>query len=260
MACITSVSFSILINREASPFFTSEKGLYQGFPLSPLLFLLVAEGLSRAILNAVRTRDFHEIQITTSQRLTHLLFVDDILIFCSGKSQDAEVLSSILSLFRLATGMQIKLQKSTISFSKLEREEEDLHKRLFPFTDQDFTDGLKYLGFHLKPNNYLKNDWKWLISKLEKKLYGWSFRWISRARRLTLTKVVLESIPVYWMSLAWIPKGTLEKIRKIYSHFIWSGSGDKNIQPWEKWDLLARPKSLGGWGLKNIFLFSKELA
>jgi hypothetical protein len=62
------------------------------------------------------------------------------------------------------------------------------------------------------------------------------------------------------MSLAWIPKGTLEKIRKICSHFIWSGSGDKFTQPWEKWDLLARPKALGGWGLKNIFLFSKALA
>jgi hypothetical protein len=62
------------------------------------------------------------------------------------------------------------------------------------------------------------------------------------------------------MSLDWIPKGTLEKIRKIYFCFIWSGSGDKTIQPWAKWDSLARPKSLGGWGIKNIFLFSKALA
>jgi hypothetical protein len=200
MACITSVSFAVLINGAASPFFTSEKGLRQGCPLSPLLFLLVAEGLSRAILNAVRTGEFHGIQITTSQRLTHLLFVDDILIFCSGQRQDAEVLSNILSLFRSTTGMQINIQKSTLSFSELEREEEDLYKRLFPFTHQDFTDGLKYLGFHLKPNNYLKNDWKWLISKLEKRLSGWSFRWLSRAGRLTLTKAVLEAIPVYWMS------------------------------------------------------------
>jgi hypothetical protein len=62
------------------------------------------------------------------------------------------------------------------------------------------------------------------------------------------------------MSLAWIPKGVLEKIRRSCSRFIWSGSGDKFTQPWEKWDRLARPKALGGWGLKNIFLFSKALA
>ena len=76
----------------------------------------------------------------------------------------------------------------------------------------DFPAGLKYLGFQLKPNNYLKKDWKWLITKLEKRLVGWSFRWLSRAGRLSLKKVVLEAIPVYWMSLAWIPKGILEKI------------------------------------------------
>jgi hypothetical protein len=61
MVCISSVSFAVLINGAASPFFTSEKGLCQGFPLSPLLFLLVAEGLRRAIENAVSSRDFHGI-------------------------------------------------------------------------------------------------------------------------------------------------------------------------------------------------------
>jgi hypothetical protein len=49
MACISSVSFVVLINGATSPFFISERGLWQGCPLSPLLFLLVAKGLSRAI-------------------------------------------------------------------------------------------------------------------------------------------------------------------------------------------------------------------
>jgi hypothetical protein len=197
MACISSVSFAVLINGGASPFFTSEKGLRQGCPLSPLLFLLVAEGLSRAISNAVRSRDFHGIQLTTSLSITYLPFVDDILIFCNGWRRDVEVLANILSIFRSTTGVQINIQKSTLSFSEMEREEEEIYQMLFPFTFQDFLEGLKYLGFHLKPNNYLKKDWKWLISKLEKRLSGWSFRWLSRARRLTLTKAVLEAIPFY---------------------------------------------------------------
>ena len=52
MICLTSVSFVVLINAEASPFFHSERELRQGFPLSPLLFLLVAEGLSRYLKKA----------------------------------------------------------------------------------------------------------------------------------------------------------------------------------------------------------------
>jgi hypothetical protein len=100
---------------------------------------------------------------------------------------------------------------------------------------------------------------KWLIDKLEKILKGWSFRWLSHASRMVLEKYVLESIPLYWMSLAWIPKGVLEIARKIYFKFIWVGSKDQHVAPWVKWDAMAVPKTLGGWGLNFFFLFSKAL-
>ena len=84
------------------------------------------------------------------------------------------------------------------------------YKSLFPFARLAFEDGLKYIGFNLKPNNYRKVYWTWLIAKLEKRLKSWSFRWLSRVGRLVLINSILEAIPVYWMSLAWIPKGVLE--------------------------------------------------
>jgi len=61
------------------------------------------------------------------------------------------------------------------------------------------------------------------------------------------------------MSLARIPKGILEKIRKICSKFLWEGTQEKVVLPWVKWAPLVVPKTLGGWGVKNIFLFSKAL-
>jgi hypothetical protein len=103
MCCITTVSFSVLINGSASPFFRSERGLRQGCPLSPLLFLLVVEGLSRALSEAKRTGSFSGIKISPSLQVTHLLFVDDILIFNSGSRTEAETLKNILSLFSKAT-------------------------------------------------------------------------------------------------------------------------------------------------------------
>jgi hypothetical protein len=119
---------------------------------------------------------------------------------------------------------------------------------------------LKYLGFVLKPNDYRKEDWIWLLKKLEKRLLSWSHRWLSRAGRLVLVKSVLEAIPVYWMSLSWIPKGILEAARKLTFRFLWSGKKESHVTPWVRWKRIVVPKALGGWGLKNIHFFSKSLA
>ena len=88
MSCITTVSFAVHINGAASPFFHAERGLRQGCPLSPLLFLLVAEGLSRALDEAKRMGRFSGICIGEQLAITHLLFVDDVMIFCSGDRRD----------------------------------------------------------------------------------------------------------------------------------------------------------------------------
>ena len=111
--------------------------------------------------------------------------------------------------------MLINDQKSSILFSSVEVEFIQHFLSQLPFQIQGLDEGLKYLGFHLKPNDYRKTDWMWLLEKLEKILKGWSYKWLSRARILVLIKSLLEAIPVYWMSLSWIPKGILEKARKM---------------------------------------------
>ena len=113
-------------------------------------------------------------------------------------------------MFTKATGMDINVEKSSLTTHLLRPEEELELVENFPFISSGLDVGLKYLGFSLKANLYLKKDWSWMIGKVEKRLQVWSHRWLSRAGRLVLVKAVLEAIPVYWMSLSWIPKGTLE--------------------------------------------------
>jgi hypothetical protein len=98
--------------------------------------------------------------------------------------------------------MVIIFHKSTLSFTGMEAALKAHYKQIFPFMTIDFSEGIKYLGFHLKPNDYRKYHWCWLLAKFEKYLKGWRFRWLSKAGKLTLAKLVLESILVYWMSLS----------------------------------------------------------
>jgi len=62
----------------------------------------------------------------------------------------------------------------------MEPKEVLFYKGIFPYLENPLDDGLKYLGFHLKPNFYTKIDWNWLLAKLEKRLKSWSFRWLYR--------------------------------------------------------------------------------
>jgi len=119
MSCITMVSFVVLINGFASPFFHSERGLRQGCPLSPLLFLLVAEGFSRAIREAHMQGNFQGLQVANGFAITHLLLVDDVLIFSSRSRRYSASLREILSLFSKATGIEVNSRKSSISSNLL---------------------------------------------------------------------------------------------------------------------------------------------
>jgi len=60
--------------------------------------------------------------------------------------------------------------------------------------------------------------------------------------------------------LTWVPKGTLDKIRRICSRFLWAGSKENSVLPWVAWKKVARPKEWGGWGIKNLSDFSLSLA
>ena len=85
MCCISTVKFSILINGSPSDFFGSSRGIWQGDPLSPLLFDIVMEGLSRMLDVAPTTSQFSGFSVgntvDNSVMVSHLLFANDTLIF-----------------------------------------------------------------------------------------------------------------------------------------------------------------------------------
>eukprot|EP00253_Pinus_taeda_P035322 PITA_35322 len=260
MGCILNVSYAILINGAATPFLKGQRGLRQGCPLSPLLFLLVAEGLSQLIHKARREGKVKVIEVATNLFISHLLFVDDILIFRNTEHIEIKELKSILDLFLKATSMQINHRKSQLIMTGLAVQERGRLHSVLPFQPSTLELPFKYLGFWLKPNDYKKEDWNWLIAKIESRISHWSFKWLSRVGRLTLIKSILLAILVYSAVLAWVPKGTMDKIRRPCSRFHWDGCKENSVLPWVGWEKVERPKDWGGWGIKNLPHFSLSLA
>ena len=88
---------------------------------------------------------------------------------------------TILDLLCKALGMDISENESSFFSYGLE-ENLLVHVRsLFPFEIKQLDDGFKYLGYYLKSNNYLKEDWRWLVRKVEKKINHWCNKWFSLA-------------------------------------------------------------------------------
>ena len=140
MECISSVSYSVLINGVAYGNIKPTRGIRQGDPLSPSLFLLCAEGLSALINEAARN------QCLTDPRVTHLFFANDSILFCKATPDECQVLKLILHRYEEALGQKINTDKSSVFFSP--NTSQDIKNEIFnilgPMQDSKHT---KYLGF-----------------------------------------------------------------------------------------------------------------
>jgi hypothetical protein len=119
MTCVSSTSFAVMVNGVPNGYIKPSRGLRQGDPLSPYLFLLCAEGLSALIRKAEREQTIWGIAICRGgPRLSHLFFADDSVIFCRASQHEGGVLQAILKLYERASGQKINEEKTTFFFSK----------------------------------------------------------------------------------------------------------------------------------------------
>ena len=115
---ISTVRYSVLMNGKSSAFFSRTRGLCQGDPLSPLLFILVMETLSRLVNKAIDAGFLEGFQISNARSesllISHLLFADDTLFFCKPHESNLGYLRCILLLFEAMSGLKINLAKSAL--------------------------------------------------------------------------------------------------------------------------------------------------
>jgi hypothetical protein len=119
MNCVSNVSFSILVNGKPSQQFTPQRGLRQGDPLSPYLFIICANVLSGQILKAQQMGKIHGIKVAHgAPEVSHLIFADDSLFFCRANIKEAQEIKNIITEYQEASGQLVNMNKSEIMFSK----------------------------------------------------------------------------------------------------------------------------------------------
>lgn len=120
--------------------------MQQGCSLPPLLLLYITEGLSIIIHSARREGVIKGIKVTKLIRITHLLFLDDVILFGEGTKKEWQAYKAIMDIFCKATSMLISESKSTILVNELEEGDIGRIRALFPFDIKDLNSGIKYLG------------------------------------------------------------------------------------------------------------------
>lgn len=180
------------INGELEGFFTSARGIRQGFSLSPYLYVILNNVLSRLLNKGAADGVFGYHAMCKTVRLTHLSFADDILVFTDGKVSSLDGVLSVMEKFARMSGLHINAAKSSIYSAGQNKlllqqnaEVRGLTVWSLPF---------RYLGLPLTSKAWTRLDYEPLIDRIRSRLLAWSHRSLSFAGRLQLIKSVISSV------------------------------------------------------------------
>ena len=148
-------------------------------------YFVFIEGLSLLIADARRNGLIRGIQISPTLALSHLLFVDDVILMGSGTLQEWAAFE-ILDTFSKVSGMLISMEKSAFMLNNIPSSDLLSLTKSIPYKKIPISSGFNYLGFYIKPLGYRTRDSEWLIKKFEKKISLWTHKMLSLGGRLIL--------------------------------------------------------------------------
>lgn len=250
MAMVLGVFFSILLNNSPSQTLNPSRGIRQGDPISPFLFVIMVESLSRSITMNSSREDLFGLKLYDFVcPSTHEQFVDDTLLMVTTTLKQALSFKAILSEFSEASGTSINMEKSKLFFLNTPLSIQRNIARIMDSHICNFPS--KYLGASLTDKPLARSNWEDLITKLEKGLANWTFHTLNLAGRLVFIKYVFPSIPHYMYLALAASKSVSCTIRNIHRSFLSRGSENKRKWVLVTWDRVCKPKKMGGLGLRD---------
>lgn len=247
----TSSASSVLLNGVPGKTFHCRRGVRQGDPLSPLLFVLAAD-LLQTIINDAKDNQLLALPVPLyySQDFPIVQYADDTLIIMEGCPVQLLHLKVHLKTYADSTRLHVNYSKSMMIPINIEEQSCASLAQTFGCTigQLPFT----YLGLPLGLTKPKVEDFMPLVSRCERRLVSTSI-FLTQAGRLQMTNAVFTSIPMFFLCIFYMHKTVVKQLDKYRKHCFWKG-GDVNARapPKAAWEMICVPKSEGGLGVLNL--------
>ena len=259
MSCISTVFYSVLLNGQPVGNIKPSRGLRQGDPLSPYLFLMCAMGLQSLLNKAEMEGHIRGVAICRNgPKVSLLFFADDNVLFCSAKEAECQKILDILAIYERGSGQKINQEKTNIFFSTNtpHKVQVRIQQVLGVPSIRQFE---KFLGLSALVGRAKKQSFIFIKERVWKNLQGWKEKLLSQAGREVLIKSVIQAIPTYTMCCFKLLKGLVRELESMIRNFWWGYSGEHRKTHWVKWERLCEAKEVGGLGFKEIEKFIDAL-
>ncbi|KAK4381059.1 putative mitochondrial protein [Sesamum angolense] len=254
--CVTTPMFLVCINGNPHGFFKGSRGLRQGDPMSPFLFVLIMEVLQLMLQQRIDQNEGFSFHWRCKEiGLFQLCFANDLLLFCKADVASVRIFRHGLDEFAKLSGLHANPQKSQLILS---RSAPPMREHLLAALQ--FQEGhlpLRYLGLPLLASRLLISDCQPLLLKIDSRIKGWDSIQLSFAGRLQLIKSVLMSLNVYWAMAFILPKGVIRAVEKRMRHFLWKGNSAVGYPKAQSvWTVDAKG---GSWGWRKLLRLRSAL-
>ena len=254
--CVCTNTFVVLINgRPQGGWIHPQRGIRQGCPLAPLLFILVVDALAvcmerlcmRGLLSSFQTAGW-------PGGVPLMQYADDTIFFIEGSIEAAEKTSALLEMFSDFSGLSLNKTKSTFIAFGMSSEEMSQYAHILSTPVGSLP--VRYMGLPLvgRGGGLRSGEWQPMLAIMERRLGGWRARLLSCGGHLVLLKAVLSAIPTYFMSLFRVPVGVRKRMEAIMRNFFWHGAETDGTRgrALVKWSAVCRPTAEGGLGVRNL--------
>ena len=251
MSCVSLALAFILFNGRALDPFLPSRGIRQGDPLSPYLFILCMEVLGKIVEEKCASKVWNPVKASNSgPAFSHLFFADDLLLFAKANTMNCNSVPEAIEEFCSRSRQKINLTKSKVFF--FPNIASDQREELCDILGFHSTSNLgTYLGFPLRHAGSSNQDLNFVVSRVEQKLVGWKANLLSFADWNVLIQALLSSIPSYVMQSTLLPTRILDKLDRTNRNFLWGSNDTKRKMHWVGWEKVTSPKTQGRLGIQS---------